>query len=85
MGTPHKYTAQLPCPVCGHEKSHVICTKPIKTGPLALVRRRRCDSCKFEWYVGQGPEVMIEQVHWVKNRDFQVHSVTPMKEEELVD
>ena len=80
-----KYVAQLPCPICGHEKSFVVCTKLVQTGPFALVRRRRCANCEFHWYVGQGPEVMVEKVNWVKSKDFQVHSVVPMKQEELVD
>ena len=85
MGTPRKYVAQLPCPVCGHEKSRVISTKPVEEGPFALIRYRRCESCDFRWYVGQGPEVMLESVKWVKNKDFRIKSVVPMKQEELVD
>ena len=85
MGNPHKFVAPLPCPVCGHEKSKVISTKPVETGPFHLVRRRRCISCGFKWYVGQGPEVMVEKVNWVRNGEFEVHSLVPMQEEELVD
>ena len=83
----HKYVAQHPCPVCGQGKSYVISTKPVENGPYALIRYRRCSSCDFKWYVGQGPEVLLESVKWSgRNRkNFQVLDVVPMKMEELSD
>ena len=87
MGSNHKYVAQRPCPVCGEPKSYVISTKPVENGPFALVRYRRCASCDFKWYVGQGPEVLLESVKWNgrDRKNFQILDAVPMKEEELVD
>ena len=85
MGNPRKYCAQLPCPVCGSANRRVISTKPIETGPYALIRRCRCLSCDFRWYVGQGPEVMLESVNWVRSKDFRIHSVVPMDPKEMED
>ena len=87
MGSTHKYVAQLPCPVCGESKSYVISTKPVENGPFALVRYRRCASCGFKWYVGQGPEVLLESVKWNgrDKKNFQILDAVPMKQEELVD
>ena len=83
----HKFVAQHPCPVCGEVKSYVISTKPVENGPYALIRYRRCASCDFKWYVGQGPEVLLESVKWNgrDRKNFQVLDVVPMKQEELVD
>jgi transcriptional regulator NrdR family protein len=83
----HKFVAQHPCPVCGQAKSYVISTKPVENGPYALIRYRRCASCDFKWYVGQGPEVLLESVKWNgrDRKNFQVLDVVPMKKEELVD
>jgi len=83
----HKFVAQHPCPVCGQAKSYVISTKPVENGPYALIRYRRCASRDFKWYVGQGPEVLLESVKWNgrDRKNFQVLDVVPMKKEELVD